>query len=234
MRRLRLRAQGLDPKGPAGGQPARTGLLEGAPRGAASPEPSSRAGLTPRTKGPSRASASFPRSEEPATSGSPPGSEGRARPRGRGDAGPLGVPGRLLPGSERPSGAPAGLKRGTHPCGPPRAHVILPNASQQAPKGSGERGPGAHGAEPAAAPLAWGARGGLTATSRRGPVTGRDTRLPGTGCATCPGRVHICLLGPKVKLGQEVLAPRTDDSSCQALGNVSEGIFILRTSFYSR
>lgn len=57
---------------------------------------------------------------------------------------------------------------------------------------------------------------------------------PGTGWAKWPREVDICLLSPKVKPGREVLAPRMDDRSCQTPGNVSQGIFILRTSFYSR
>lgn len=57
---------------------------------------------------------------------------------------------------------------------------------------------------------------------------------PGTSWAKWPAEVDICLLSPKVKPGQELLAPRMDDRSCQTLGNVLEGIFILRTSFYSR
>lgn len=35
-----------------------------------------------------------------------------------------------------------------------------------------------------------------------------------------------------MKPGQEVLAPSVEDRSCQAPGNTSEGIFILRTSFH--
>lgn len=102
------------------------------------------------------------------------------------------------------------------PCDPPER---LPTGTE----GSADL---AH-TEPAAAPLAWGARGGLTATSRRGPVTGAGHTAPGHRLCQMPRKSGHLPSGPQGEAGAGGSGPQDGRQFVPDTGECFRGYFYL-------